>query len=202
MISNIKSLGFSRADDLSEVPESPGVYAWYAPLQADHTLGLRSFCEELESNLEEWNPVTSIEFSGKAKRVSINNDNPDFDFDKLTELGKSLSRGDLETISTYIQILSFFREPFYIGKAKTSLRGRLQSHLQSPTPFEDEEGNRYFGSGTLSKRVAEHFNETDRLKQCFIAYLCTPLNNQKVDIPRLIEQLMLKLVRPSQNQIS
>jgi len=187
-------LCFYEASDLSEVPELPGIYAWFLPLRGDTSDDFLTFLKSLESGVEKMAELTNIEGQTGQLRVSVRRDNP-----VLSDAGEHISVEDLsprklQQIASMLLFCSFLTAPIYVGMTDKSLRKRLQSHLLKPDLWDDEGW-----TGTFRNRVANRIGDTRFLERCLIC--CLPFDN--TDFPkgtvRLFEKLLIRTLRPSQS---
>lgn len=193
------SIGFTLATEIEDVPEEPGIYAWYLPMRGDSSSNLLQYLKSLQQHMKETNPVTSMAGEGRQKRFNLERNHPSFDLasDVIQELANSLSSSKIQSLASAILILSFFTEPIYVGMTKSGkgLRGRLKQHLQSVKSFDDDMN----WTGSFRTRVAQILNDPDYLKRCLIVYMPMSAVNLSDDSTRLIEHILIRTIRPVQS---
>ena len=193
--SEIKNrLSFVRADDISSVPDCPGVYAWYLPLVGRDSGSFFDYLDDLKKNLASWDAAKIIETNGRQKTFTIAPFRPEFNKEskELVALNEEVNSVQLQSISRLIYLLSFLSEPFYIGKTDRGLKGRLKDHLADVKLFEDDNWN-----GSLRSRIAKI--DPQMMRQCLIVYICLD-NYGENKIARLIEHVLIKIIQPSQSR--
>ena len=192
-------LGFAVAADIDEVPEEPGIYAWYLPLRGDSSLDLLGFLKSLQSNTEAGLPATSMTGESRQRRFVLDRNPPDFDLtsEMVRKLSESLSSSKIQTLASTVLILSFLTEPIYVGmtEANKGLRSRLKQHLQSVKMF-DQDRN---WSGAFRTRVAQVLQDPTYLRRCLIAYMPVTSLQLGEHSTRLIEHILIRTIRPVQS---
>lgn len=186
-------LHFAKASEVDEIPDVPGIYAWYTPLRGDDSGTLRDYLNSLEASFDRYAPLKRLRLEGKQKTFQVDATKPSFSQNYVDELSGTLASTDVQVLSKLVLILSFLSEPFYIGKTDSSLRGRIKSHLGSPDSFDDDNLR-----NVLKNRV---FAQTDSrvLQQCLIAYVPLEADASAHSLPRLLEHVLLRIIQPTQS---
>jgi hypothetical protein len=194
-----RRLGFSLASELDDVPETPGIYAWYLPMRGDTSSGLVNYLRTLRENIEHATPISVIEGEGRQRRFLFERNPPTFDVQvpEIERLAASLSDSRLQIVAQLVLTLSLFTEPFYVGmtKAEGGLRSRLTQHKRTVKSFDDDTN----WNGSLRSRVARALQDPSFLDRCIVAYL--PLSNIEFgeDLARLLEHVLIRTIRPAQS---
>jgi hypothetical protein len=190
-------IGFTRASDISDVPNEPGIYAWYLPLSGDDSGNLLGFLKSLQGNLERTSPATEVSGAGRQRHFSVKRNPPAFHMDSepVLRLDEHIGKSGLQALSRLVLFLSFLSEPIYIGMTKGSegIKGRLAQHLQSPGSFDSDAS----WNGAFNSRISTILNDASILKQCLIAYLPIPSGEIGDDAPRVIEHILIKTICPA-----
>ncbi len=193
------SLGFALAAEIEDVPEEPGIYAWYLPMRGDSSGDLLQFLRSLEANVEAAVPATSMSGEGRQRRFILERNPPKFDFNSVAvqKLAGTLSTGKIQTLANVVLVLSFLTEPIYVGmtEANKGLRSRLKQHLQSVKTFDNDSN----WSGAFRSRVAKVLQDPKYLRRCLIVYM--PISSLELGEHsiRLLEHILIRTVRPSQS---
>jgi len=194
-----RSIGFALASDLDDVPEEPGVYAWYLPLRGDSSSDLLIYLKSLQENVEAAIPATTMSGEGRQRRFNLERNPPSFELASpaVQSLSESLSQSKIQALATAVLILSFFSEPIYVGMtdSEKGLRSRLKQHLQSVKSF-DKDINWH---GSFRTRVAHLLNDPKYLSRCLIAYM--PVSSFALGeyAPRLLEHILIRTIRPARS---
>lgn len=192
--------GFARASEIEDIPETPGIYAWYLPMKGDDGGDLAFFLSSLERSISKFSPATRLEAEGTQRRIQIERNHPAFDLQlsAIQRLSASLSNSQIQQLAKLVLMLSFLTEPFYVGMtdASNGLRGRIQNHLQCVKTFDDDSG----WTGAFRTRVAQILGEKEALKKCMIAFVTLPDDLAGTEAPRLLEHILIRTVRPSQSK--
>ncbi len=193
------SIGFAVASDLENVPEEPGVYAWYLPLKGDASSDLLRFLTTLQGNVESSTPATEMSGSGRQRRFTIERNPPVFDLGSpaVQKLSESITPSRLQALANLVLVLSFFSEPIYVGmtEADKGLRSRLKQHLQSVKSFDEDSK----WSGAFRTRIAKVLGDGKFLKQCLVAYMPLPASMLGDDAARVLEHILIRSIRPAQS---
>jgi hypothetical protein len=193
-------IGFARASDIEDMPESPGIYAWYLPLRGDDGGDLITFLKTLEKNTELYTPVTNLAATGTQRQIQIERNPPRFEYDSptLQRLASTTSSHQIQSIANIVLMLSFLSEPFYIGMTDSSfgLRGRIKQHLASVNLFDADNS----WTGAFRTRVAKTLQQKDALKRCLIAYFTLPEELESGEAARLLEHILIRTIKPAQSK--
>jgi hypothetical protein len=194
-----KRFGFVKASESEDIPDLPGVYAWYLPMRGDDGADLSVFLKSLENSIACFAPVTKLEADGTQRRIQIERNVPSFDLNSapIQRLGASLDNSQVQQLSKITLMMSFLAEPFYVGMTDSSngLRNRIRQHLQSVNSFDEDQK----WSGAFRTRIAHVLREKDALKRCLIAFVTLPENLVGPDVTRLLEHILIRTIRPSQS---
>lgn len=192
--------GFAKASDTEDIPDLPGIYAWYLPMRGDDGGDLMHFLKTLESTISRFTSVTTLEANGTQRRVQIKRNTPEFqlDSDAVMKLATRLSASQIQQVARLTLMLSFLSEPFYVGMtdASNGLRSRIRQHLVSVKSFDEDKQ----WSGSFRTRIAHSLNEKDALKRCLVAFVTLPDELAEVEASRLLEHILIRTVRPSQSK--
>lgn len=195
-----KRFGFVKAAEFEDIPELPGIYAWYLPMRGDDGSDLPAFLRSLEKSISHYAPVTKLEANGAQRRIQIERNVPEFDVTSapLQRLTESLSSSQVQQLSKLVLMLSFLTEPFYVGMTDSSngLRNRIQQHLQSVKSFDEDKQ----WTGTFRTRIAHVLEEKEALKRCLVAFVTLPDELVGTDAARLSEHILIRTVCPSQSK--
>jgi len=193
------SIGFAVASDLEDVPDEPGIYAWYLPLKGDDSADLLRYLKNLQTRVESSIPATQISGAGRQRQFTTGRNPPSFDLGApaVQRLSETITSSKLQVLANLVLVLSFFSEPIYVGmtEANKGLRSRLKQHLQSVKSFDDDAK----WNGEFRTRIAKVLGDGNFLKQCVIAYM--PISSTELgdDVPRVLEHILIRTVRPSQS---
>ncbi len=192
------SIGFAVASDLSEVPEEPGIYAWYLPLKGDTGSDLLHYLKSLQGRVESSVAVTEMSASGQQRNFSVSRNPPSFNLaaPPVQRLAETITSSQLQGLANLVMALSFFSEPIYVGMtaANKGLKSRLGQHLQSVKSFEDVNWR-----GQFRTRIVKLLNDKNFLKQCVIAYMPISASALGDDAPRVLEHVLIRTIRPAQS---
>lgn len=193
------SIGFALASDLNDVPELPGIYAWYLPLKGDTSSDLLHYLKSLQGRLESAVPATEMSAAGQQRHFSVSRNPPSFDLaaPPVQRLAETITSSQLQGLASLILALSFLSEPIYVGMtaANKGLRSRLGQHLQSVKSFDGDHNWR----GQFRTRIAKVLDDKTFLKQCVIAYMPISVSALGDDAPRVLEHILIRTVRPAQS---
>jgi hypothetical protein len=195
-----KRFGFVKASESEDIPELPGIYAWYLPMRGDDGTDLPAFLKSLEKSIAHFAPVTKLEADGTQRKLQIERNVPEFDLSSapIQRLATSLSSSQVQQLSKLVLMLSFLTEPFYVGMtdASNGLRNRIQQHLQSVRSFDEDKR----WTGAFRTRIAHVLGEKEALKRCLVAFVTLPEELVGTDASRLLEHILIRTVSPSQSQ--
>ncbi len=195
-----KRFGFVKASESEDIPELPGIYAWYLPMRGDDGSDLPAFLRSLEKSVSHYAPVTMLEGNGAQRRIQIERNVPEFDVSSapLQRLTESIGSSQVQQISKLVLMLSFLTEPFYVGMTDSSngLRNRIQQHLQSVKSFDEDKR----WTGSFRTRIAHVLGEKEALKRCLVAFVTLPEELVGTDATRLLEHILIRTVCPSQSK--
>jgi len=190
-------IGFAIASDLSDVPNEPGIYAWYLPLKGDDSGGLMDFLKSLESNLKRMIPATEVSGEGRQLCFRVRRNAPRFQLNSkpILRLEEEMGSRGLQNLASLIRFLSILSEPVYIGmtNGEEGLKGRLTQHLQTPSRFDSDER----WNGAFNSRIAKILNDRSVLTQCLVAYLPIPTDEIGESAPRVIEHILITTICPA-----
>lgn len=193
------SIGFTLASDLENVPEEPGIYAWYLPLKGDTSSDLLHYLKSLQSSAESSIPATEMSAAGRQRQFTVTRNPPLFELatPAVQRLSETISSSNLQKLARLVLALSFFSEPIYVGmtEANKGLQSRLKQHLQSVKTFDDDAKWR----GEFRTRMAKVLGDSSFLKQCVIAYMPISVSELGEDAPRVLEHILIRTVRPAQS---
>lgn len=194
-----RSIGFCLASDLEDVPEEPGIYAWYLPMRGDSSSGLLQYLKSLQENIEACSPATSMSGEGRQRRFTLERNPPVFDLGSqaIQILSESLSPSKVQALAKTVLVLSIFAEPIYVGmtEANKGLRSRLRQHLQSVKSFDHD----LRWSGSFRTRIAKVLGESTYLNRCVIAYMPVSSLGFGDNATRLLEHILIRTIRPAQS---
>ena len=194
-----QSIWFAVASDLDDVPEEPGIYAWYLPLRGDSNTDLLGYLRSLQSNAESGTPATSIRGESRQRRFVIDRNPPEFDLESevVRKLSNSMTSSKIQTLANVVLVLSLLAEPIYVGmtEANKGLRSRLKQHLQSVKLFDQDRS----WTGQFRTRVAVALQDPNYLRRCLIAYL--PVSSLELGdyATRLLEHILIRTIKPAQS---
>lgn len=195
-----KRFGFVKASDIDDIPDLPGIYAWYLPMKGDDGGDLAHFLKTLEKSISHFSPVTKIEADGTQRKIQIERNVPEFDLSisPIQRLSASLGNSQIQQVSKLVLMLSFLTEPFYVGMTDTSngLKNRIQQHLMSVKSFDDDKR----WTGAFRTRIAHVLSEKDALKRCLVAFVTLPDELIGTEASRLLEHILIRTVCPSQSR--
>lgn len=185
------------------VPDKPGIYAWFYPLQFQFdcfddsdlkdekvekiTNSIRNY-EELSRSyyklFTEEGDLQNFKITLLKKDINLQDE---LIIDNITNLTKDQRRELYSTFFTF----SIFNPPFYIGQTENQgLKTRLLQH---------RDGEISEKKNTLKRRVKELTGRDDFLKNCLIAFV--PFEQKTQDlIPRIIEHLLIRQIQPIQSK--
>ena len=185
-------LFFIRASDCDEMPDDPGIYAWFLPLEGDDTADLKTLLESLVSRLAAANQLTQAEGETGQHRISIQRTIPELSVNAVLP---DLSSHQIQKAAKILKACSFLSSPIYIGMTvKMGLRSRIKSHLANPGELHDENW-----AGSFRSRVAWQTGDSRFLENCMIAYLPLPLGEIPEPLVRVFEQVLIRTIRPTQS---
>ena len=130
------SFGFTLAADIEDVPEEPGIYAWYLPMRGDSSGDLLQYLRSLEENVETGIPATSMSGEGRQRRFVLERNPPKFNLNsaEVQKLSGTLSTSKIQTLASVVLVLSFLTEPIYVGMTEANKGLRLSLiHISEPT---------------------------------------------------------------------
>jgi hypothetical protein len=183
---------FTRASEFEDIPDVPGIYAWFLPLEGDDTGSLKVLLDSLLARLASSNQLTVAEGESGQHRISIQRAIPEnLDRENLPDL----SSHQIQKTARLLKTCSFLSSPIYIGMTvKMGLRSRIKSHLANPGDLNDENW-----CGSFRSRVAWQTGQQRFLETCMIAYL--PMSPDDIPEPlvRVFEQVLIKTIRPTQS---
>ena len=193
------TIGFAVASDLSDVPEEPGVYAWYLPLRGDSSSDLLHFLNSLQKEMAHSVMVTEMTATGQQRKFTVERNPPSFTLasSRIQGLSEKLTSSKLQRLANQVLVLSFFSEPIYVGmtEGQGGLRSRLKQHLQSVNSFDSDKA----WTGDFRTRMAKLLGQSDYLKRCLILYMPLCYEDFGADIPRMLEHILIRTIRPSQS---
>ncbi len=192
--------GFAKASDTDEIPDLPGIYAWYLPMRGDDGGDLTHFLKTLQSTISRFASVTTLEANGTQRSVQIERNTPEFQFDSdaVMKLATVLTTSQVQQVARLTLMLSFLSEPFYVGMTDFSngLQSRIRQHLVSVKTFDEDK----HWTGSFRTRIAHSLREKDALKRCLVAFVTLPDDLIEVGASRLLEHIIIRTVRPSQSK--
>ncbi len=169
------------------------------PLHGDTSQDLFEFLKTLERNVNRFTPATALSGASKQSLFSVERKPPAFDYSSATvaNLASALTPSKLQSLASAVLILSLFAEPIYVGMtaAEQGLRGRLKQHLQSVDSF--DAGADW--SGAFRTRMASVLRDSTLLSRCVVAYMPMSAFDLGEHAARLLEQVLIRIVRPAQN---
>lgn len=199
------SIGFYTKETAQQIPEQPGIYAWFIPLWVydDDIFELIKFSQEAllyDSDFrQKENPGR-----GKSKRNAQVNFNWDYlkleiekkfklrDEDSLKKWNKSEKGGDNNiAIKELLMKASIFTKPLYIGRAD-NLRVRYNQHI----------------GGSIDKNIFySRFNEfisqsSVEIEVYDLIFACIPLTQEsnnaikEKDMTEIVESILMNIVQP------
>lgn len=190
-------IGFAQASDIEDIPNSPGVYAWYLPMKGDDSGGLLAYLKSLQSNSERTRPATEVSGSGRQHSFKISSNPASFKLDSppILKLDETLDNPGVQSLARLVSFLSYLSEPIYIGMTKGSegLQGRLKQHLQTPKLFDTNPA----WNGSFNSRIATILNDPTILQKCLIAFIPIEIDELGEEAPRLIEHIVIKTICPA-----
>lgn len=194
-----KTLSFAVASDLEDVPDEPGIYAWYLPFRGDTSGDLLRYLKSLEANLMHSVPVTAVYGATKQSHFTLQRNVPAFDFttSNIESLAQSMRPSQVQSLGAAVLALSFLSEPFYIGmtEAQNGLRSRLLQHLASVDSFDKDLRWR----GSLRTRIAHTLKDPAFLSKCIIVYVPMAALDLGENASRLLEHVLIRIVSPAQS---
>lgn len=195
-----KRFGFVQASEASDIPDLPGIYAWYLPMRGDDGADLPVFLTSLEKSIAHFTPVTKLEADGTQRKIHIERNAPEFDLSSapIQRLASTFSSSQVQQLSKLVLMLSFLTEPFYVGMtdASNGLKNRIQQHLQSVKSFDED--RRW--TGAFRTRIAHVLGEKEALKRCLVAFVTLPEELVGTEASRLLEHILIRTISPSQSQ--
>ena len=201
-----ENIGFYTKETSFNIPESPGIYAWFIPLWLynDDVYELIKFVKDAmlyDSDIKQRNKP----FQGSSERESKIDFNWDYIDIKLKKNHKLRSKGDIDrwatsdnnkeeyaSISESLMKASIFAKPIYIGRAD-SLSSRYSQHV----------------SGTVEKNVFntrfKEFTQESNVKLNVddLLFACIPISQKSNavlkdrDLTTVLESILMNLVHPS-----
>ena len=190
---------FTTAGDLDEVPEEPGVYAWFLPMRGDTASNLETYLKSMAENMAEAVQVSAVSGETMQRRFQLERNPPTFQLSEpaIRKVSTSITSSQLQSLATSVLVLSFLSEPIYVGmtEANKGLKSRLRQHLLSVHSFDDDTNWR----GSFRTRVAKLLSKPDYLRRCLIAYMPISKDVFGEDFPRLIEHILIRTIRPAQS---
>lgn len=194
-----KRFGFVQASEFADIPEGPGIYAWYLPMRGDDGADLLVFLKSLERSISNFAPVTKLEADGTQRKIYIERNVPEFDLASapIQRLSTTLSGSQIQQLSKLVLMLSFLTEPFYVGMtdASNGLKNRIQQHLQSVKTFDEDKR----WTGAFRTRIAHVLGEKEALKRCLVAFVTLPEELVGTETARLLEHILIRTISPSQS---
>ena len=162
------------------LPDSPAIYAFFAPAPSVSTMTPKSFVKSVLSLVQHKASPTHTRAIGSLHKVSLDNqsDLSRAKQDSLDEQAKSEHFRNL--LADIIAVATPLRSPLYVGQT-ASLRRRIREHLDP-------------GSGLAVRlRSAEI-----QIEECTLAYQLMPDSDLYRDEQTLvlIEEVVTRLVRP------
>jgi len=187
-------IGFARAADLANVPDSPGVYAWFPPVELPAHDTLASSLDALSDNLHQlYHALTSVEGLVGQHQIGVQVAAPSFDTesDAVRALSSEIGDEARESLQAMFLALSFIGGPMYVGMARGTdgLRGRLRGHLTSG--IRDPEW-----TGNLRARVGNRLDDPSYLRRCVIAFVAMDSLPESARTERFVEHVLLRVFRP------
>lgn len=194
-----KTLSFAVASDLEDVPDEPGLYAWYLPFRGDTSGDLLRYLKSLEANLRYSVPATAVSGASKQSHFTVQRHVPSFDLttSSIESLAQSMKPSQVQSLGAAVLALSFLSEPFYIGmtEAQGGLRSRLLQHLASVESFDKDLRWR----GSLRTRIAHTLKDPGFLMKCIIVYVPMAALDLGDNTARLLEHVLIRIVSPAQS---
>ncbi len=189
-------VGFAEAADLSEVPDEPGIYAWFLPLRGDTSGDAASFVRSVCLGLEEGLPLSEAEAAVGTLDVVARRGMDELCDATLSRASAALTSHQVQKMARLVLCCSFLSSPIYVGMTrKQGLRTRLQQHLAKPRALSDGRWLRDFRSRSAAKTGLATY-----LRRCVIAYACFRKEEYPVEAIRLIEHVLIRTVRPAQSE--
>ena len=195
------NIGFYSHENSYDIPDGPGIYAWYLPLWIyfDDMEEFVSYVQEIsffpgeDSNGELIETRAAVDFNWDSLSLKVRKSPMSPNYEAWNEKWSSMiadpsSRGIFEEA---IMKASIFNPPLYIGRAD-SLASRYQQHI--------------LGAGdknTFNKRFTQHSKRLGReLLVSDLLFVCVPISNKENKIlndrhlTELLEKVMLHTCRP------
>lgn len=198
------NIGFYTKETAQQIPEKPGVYAWFIPLWVYHDDIFELIKFSQEAMLYDSDVKSGKGFRGKSKRsskVDFNWDYLNVEIEKKFKLREESSlnkwsdiKNDNETVSAVKELLmksSIFTKPLYVGRAE-NLKARYGQHT----------------GGSIDKNVF-YSRFKDFIAQSNIEievydliFTCIPLPSgsselmREREITEMIESILMNIVQP------
>ena len=192
-----KHLLFCDAAEVENLPDDPGIYAWFLPLAGDDSGNLKAMVNSLFTKTDTVRSVTEVEAGVGQFEIVMRRGSPgSLDEPLIQELNAQLTGTDLQVASKYLLLCSFLTAPIYVGMTvKMGLRERVKSHLQNPRELDDINW-----TGSFRSRVARSTENVNFLRRCLIACLPMPPDKFPPKMVRLFEHILLRVVRPAMSR--
>lgn len=188
-------MGYAEASDLSEVPDEPGIYAWFLPLRGDTSGDAVSFVRSLCLGLEKGLALSEAQAAVGSLDIVARRGIDDPRDAVLTRASDKLTSHQLQKVARLLLCCSFLSSPVYVGMtSKQGLRTRLQQHLAKPSTLSDGNWLRDFRSRAAAKTGLDTY-----LRQCVIAYACFREEELPAEAIRLAEHVLIRTARPAQS---
>lgn len=165
-------ISFNTRQTASDIPELPGVYAWFLPLWLYEDSDLNSLIGEISSlTFHDSDERTYKTTSGAPRRESVSEYCWDainvrlekvprkIDSSKMADLWKKMILSDEEkrVFERSLMEATIFTKPLYVGKA-SNLRSRYEQHIESEKSDRNVFGRRlaeFAAAQELSIRVSD-----------------------------------------------
>lgn len=193
---------FAYGSDLENIPEKPGIYAWFLPVNINFENLFQSVQEDtrskaremLQAELNKYNDVHKINGTLGPYSVAIGKRNAELGSDlRIFAEGKKMLEEDKKNLFNIFMALSIFNAPIYVGmtEREEGLKKRLREHIQAKIDEASPNAN-------LRTRLFRATGDRDLLERCLAA--AVPMAQLDNQIYRFAEHVLIQSIRPIQSK--
>ena len=198
-----KRILFFTKETQSQIPEAPGVYAWFLPLYLyNNNLSelLRVLYDVLLYDSNSKGIPTQrvpVNFKWDVLRLTVKKGNPPSEMSEMDQKKWNAlleSKEGSEALQKILMEASIFMPPLYVGKTK-DLRQRYNQHVTGKTNDENN-FHRRFTSHIKSLASIPALTVSDLIFACVLTDRHSSAMLDAKDLTDLLENLLLRLCRP------
>lgn len=187
------NLIFCEASEAEDLPNEPGIYAWFFPLDADDTGDLKRLVTSLIQKSNHAQELTKVHGNVAQLEISLSRSLPELAQEELiADLNAHLNSVQIQKAARLLLVCSFLTAPIYVGMTiDMGLRDRVRSHLRDPGQLNDANWN-----GSFCSRAAWRTRDSAFLQRCLVVCLPMPIALFPPDMVKLFEHLLIRTIRP------